>query len=286
MDDKKNKMSILELRNIYRDRLNLSNQECDYIYKVVLKDLCYIDPIKIALDPNFIIRKDSENLILDSLKKICNNYPLDYLISKKNFYGYDFFVNEDVLIPRPETEELVKWILDDNNNLTGTKKVIDLCSGSGCIGIVISKENNNMDVTLSDVSDKALEVCNRNKIIFNPGVKLIKLDLNSKLQHHEKYDLIVSNPPYLSRDEANEIGENVKYEPEIALFAPRNKPLHFYEKIFEFASTNLNKNGEIYLEINPNFIKDFRQLLSRFNPNDVNFREDFRGKKRLVKVLF
>lgn len=286
MDDKKNKMSILELRNIYRDRLNLSNQECDYIYKVVLKDLCFIDPIKIALDPNFIIRKDSENLILDSLKKICNNYPLDYLISKKNFYGYDFFVNEDVLIPRPETEELVKWILDDNNNLTGTKKVIDLCSGSGCIGIVISKENNNMDVTLSDVSDKALEVCNRNKIIFNSGVKLIKLDLNSKLQHHEKYDLIVSNPPYLSRDEANEIGENVKYEPEIALFAPRNKPLHFYEKIFEFASTNLNKNGEIYLEINPNFIKDFRQLLSRFNPNDVNFREDFRGKKRLVKVLF
>ena len=286
MDDKKNKMSILELRNIYRDRLNLSNQECDYIYKVVLKDLCFIDPIKIALDPNFIIGKDFENLILDSLKKICNNYPLDYLISKKNFYGYDFFVNEDVLIPRPETEELVKWILDDNNNLTGTKKVIDLCSGSGCIGIVISKENNNMDVTLSDVSDKALEVCNRNKIIFNPGVKLIKLDLNSKLQHHEKYDLIVSNPPYLSRDEANEIGENVKYEPEIALFAPRNKPLHFYEKIFEFASTNLNKNGEIYLEINPNFIEDFRQLLSRFNPNDVNFREDFRGKKRLVKVLF
>lgn len=279
-------MSILELRNIYRDRLNFSNQECDFIYKVILKDLCYIDPIKIALDPNFIIVKDSEKLILDSLIKICNDYPLDYIISKKNFYGYDFFVNEDVLIPRPETEELVKWILDDNNNLTGTKKVIDLCSGSGCIGIVISKENNNMDVTLSDVSDKALEVCNRNKIIFNPGVKLIKLDLNSKLQHHEKYDLIVSNPPYLSRDQADEIGKNVKYEPEIALFAPINKPLHFYEKIFEFASTNLNKNGEIYLEINPNFIKDFRQLLSRFNPNDVNFREDFRGKKRLVKVLF
>ena len=286
MDDKKNKMSILELRNIYRDRLNLSNQESDYIYKVVLKDLCFIDPIKIALDPNFIIKKDSEKLILDSLKKICNNYPLDYLISKKNFYGYDFFVNEDVLIPRPETEELVKWILDDNNNLSGPKKVIDLCSGSGCIGIVISKENNNMDVTISDVSDKALEVCNRNKIIFNPFVKLIKLDLNSKLQHHEKYDLIVSNPPYLSRDEAGEIGKNVKYEPEIALFAPINKPLHFYEKIFEFASTNLNKNGEIYLEINPKFIKDFRQSLSRFNPNDVNFREDFRGKKRLVKVLF
>ena len=286
MDDKKNKMSILELRNIYRDRLNLSNQECDYIYKVILKDLCHIDPIKIALDPNFIMLKDSEKLILESLKKICDNYPLDYIISKKNFYGYDFFVNEDVLIPRPETEELVKWILDNNNNIRERKKVIDLCSGSGCIGIVISKENNNMDVTLSDVSDKALEVCKRNKRNLKTDVKSIKLDLNSNLQHNEKYDLIVSNPPYLTTNEANQIGENVKYEPEIALFTPINKPLHFYEKIFEFASTNLNKNGEIYLEINPNFIKDFRQLLSRFNPNDVNFREDFRGKKRLVKVLF
>ena len=286
MVNKKYNMTIIELRNVYRKGLKLSNNECDFIYKIILKELCSIDPIKIALDPYHLLNQDSQNILIESLNQISKNYPIDYIINKKNFYGYDFFVNEDVLIPRPETEELVKWILDDNNNLTGTKKVIDLCSGSGCIGIVISKENNNMDVTLSDVSDKALEVCNRNKIIFNPGVKLIKLDLNSKLQHHEKYDLIVSNPPYLSRDEANEIGENVKYEPEIALFAPRNKPLHFYEKIFEFASTNLNKNGEIYLEINPNFIKDFRQLLSRFNPNDVNFREDFRGKKRLVKVLF
>ncbi|MDC6466405.1 peptide chain release factor N(5)-glutamine methyltransferase [Flavobacteriaceae bacterium] len=286
VDVKKIKMSILELRNIYRDRLNVSNQECDYIYKVILEDLCYIDPIKIALDPNFIVPENSKKLILDSLNRICDNYPLDYIISKKNFYGYDFFVNEGVLIPRPETEELVKWILENNKNLKGTKKVIDLCSGSGCIGIVISKENNNMDVTLSDVSEKALEVCNRNKINLNSNVKSIKLDLNSKLQHSKKYDLIVSNPPYLSTKEAHKIGKNVKYEPEIALFAPINKPLHFYEKIFEFASTNLNKNGEIYLEINPIFIEDFSQLLSRFNPNDVNFRDDFRGKKRLVKVLF
>ena len=286
MDDKKNKMSIIELRNIYRDRLNLSNQECDYIYKVILKELCYIDPIKIALDPSFTIIKDSEKLILDSLNKICDNYPLDYIISKKNFYGYDFFVNEDVLIPRPETEELVKWILENNNNLTGTKKVIDLCSGSGCIGIVISKENNNMDVTLSDVSKKALEVCNRNIKNLDSNSKSIELDLNSKIQHNEKYDLIVSNPPYLTPKEANEIGDNVKYEPEIALFTPMNNPLYFYEKIFQFASTNLNKNGEIYLEINPIFIQDFHQLLLKYNPNDVNFRNDFRGKKRLVKALF
>ena len=143
-----------------------------------------------------------------------------------------------------------------------------------------------MDVTLSDVSEKALEVCNKNKVQLNSDVKTIKLDLNSNFKSKYKYDIIVSNPPYLSPNEANEIGENVKFEPEIALFTPINNPLHFYKRIIEFALINLNKKGQIYLELNPVFIKDFIQLLSDFNLNDVNFRDDFRGKKRLVKVSF
>jgi release factor glutamine methyltransferase len=143
-----------------------------------------------------------------------------------------------------------------------------------------------MDVTLSDVSEKALDICNKNRINLKSSVKIIKLDLNSNFISQNKYDIIVSNPPYLSLKEAKEIGENVKFEPEIALFAPINKPLHFYQKIIEFALINLNKKGQIYLEINPVFIEDFNQLLSDFNLNDVNFRDDFRGKKRLVKVSF
>jgi release factor glutamine methyltransferase len=143
-----------------------------------------------------------------------------------------------------------------------------------------------MDVTLSDVSEKALEICNKNRINLKSSVKIIKLDLNSNFISQNKYDIIVSNPPYLSPNEANEIGENVKFEPEIALFAPINNPLHFYKKIIELALINLNKKGQIYLEINPVFIEDFNQLLSDFNLNDVNFRDDFRGKKRLVKVSF
>ena len=127
---------------------------------------------------------------------------------------------------------------------------------------------------------------NKNKIKLASNVKTIKLDLNSKFLPQKKYDIIVSNPPYLSPNEANEIGKNVKYEPETALFAPSNDPLHYYKRIIEFALINLNKKGQIYLEINPVFIKDFNQLLSDFNLNDVNFRDDFRGKKRLVKVSF
>jgi release factor glutamine methyltransferase len=284
--DKKYMMTIIELRNIYRERLNLSINECDFIYKIILKELCGIDPIKIALDPLCLINQDSKKKILKSLDQISKNYPIDYIINKKNFYGYDYYVNEDVLIPRPETEELVQWVLEDNSNNNISKKLIDLCSGSGCIGITISKENRNIDVTLSDVSEKALEICNKNKIKLNTCVKTVKLDLNSNFIFQNKFDIIVSNPPYLSTNEANEIGENVKFEPKIALFAPINNPLHFYKKIIEFALINLNKKGQIYLEINPVFIRDLRQLLSDFNLNDVTFRDDFRGKKRLVKVSF
>ena len=286
MVDKKHYMTIIELRNIYRQRLGLSINECDFIYKIILKELCRIDPIKIALDPSYFISQDYKNILVESLDKISKNYPIDYIINKKNFYGYDFYVNEDVLIPRPETEELVQWVLEDNANINKSIKLIDLCSGSGCIGITISKENKNMDVIMSDVSEKALEVCNKNKVQLNSEVKTIKLDLNSNFKSKYKYDVIVSNPPYLSPNEANKIGENVKFEPEIALFTPINNPLHFYKRIIEFALINLNKKGQIYLELNPVFIKDFCQLLSDFNLNDVNFRDDFRGKKRLVKVSF
>ena len=121
MVDKKHNMTIIELRNIYRQRLGLSINECDFIYKIILKELCRIDPIKIALDPYYFISQDYKNILIESLDKISKNYPIDYIINKKNFYGYDFYVNEDVLIPRPETEELVQWVLEDNANIINQK---------------------------------------------------------------------------------------------------------------------------------------------------------------------
>ena len=148
MVDKKYNMTIIELRNVYRKGLKLSNNECDFIYKIILKELCGIDPIKIALDPYHLLNQDSKNILIDSINQISKNYPIDYIINKKNFYGYDFYVDENVLIPRPETEELVQWVLEDNKNNNKSKKLIDLCSWSGCIGITISKENRYMDVKL------------------------------------------------------------------------------------------------------------------------------------------
>ena len=286
MDDKSFGMNIIEMRSVYRDKLDLSIDECDFIYKIILKELCNIDPIKIALDPKFNLSSESEQTLNESIDIIIDDYPIDYLINKKNFYGKDFYVDENVLIPRTETEELVDWLINDNIDINDHKNVIDLCSGSGCIGISLDINNKYLNVTLSDSSTNALKVCEINKKKLNSNVRIIKLDLNSISRSDKEYDIIISNPPYLSLDELNQIGKNVKYEPEVALFTPKDKPLHFYEKILEFASTNLSKNGVIYLEINPNFILEFNQLLTNYTINHINFKDDFRGKKRLVKLTF
>ena len=286
MDVKKFNMNIIKMRSIYRDNLSLSNDESDYIYKIILKEICGIDPIKIALEPKFNLSKESEDTLVQKMKMITNHYPIDYIINKKNFYGNDFYVNESVLIPRPETEELVDWLINDNLNIDNKKRVIDLCTGSGCIGISIDINNNYLDVTICDISNQALKVCEINKKNLNSKVKIIELDLNLISRENKKYDIIISNPPYIPPSESDLFDKNVKYEPDIALFTPKDNPLHFYEKIFEFASLNLSNNGIIYLEINPNFIKEFNQLLTNYSVNHVNFKNDFRGKKRLVKVIF
>ena len=277
-------MNIIEFRDFYRSELEKTNKESDYIFKILLQEICNIDPLKIALDPNSIIKPENDMLLRESLKKILRNYPLDYIINKKSFFGYDFYVDENVLIPRPETEELVQWVIDDNNN-GDKKKLIDLGTGSGCIGISISKAIN-LDVTLADISKDALHVCKINKDILESNVKIIEYDLNTEFTENQFFDIIISNPPYLDYYSKDEIDENVNFEPHIALFAPIDDPLHFYKQILVFADKNLNKGGQIYLEINPAFIKEFKSLLTEFKPNDVNFRVDFRGKKRLVKLSF
>ena len=286
MDVKKNSMNIIEMRGIYRDNLSLTNNESDFIYKIILKELCGIDTIKIALEPNFNLSPESVNILIQKMKIIIDDYPIDYIINKKNFYGNDFYVDKNVLIPRPETEELVDWLIDDHLDIDNKKRVIDLCTGSGCIGISIDISNIYLDVTICDVSTLALKVCEINKKNLNSSVKIIELDLNLVSKVNQKYDIIISNPPYIPPSESNRLDKNVKYEPDIALFTPKNNPLHFYEKILDFASINLSKNGKIYLEINPNFIKEFNQLLTNYSINHVNFRDDFRGKKRLVKLIF
>ena len=279
-------MNLIELRNLYRENLNnFSFKESDYLLNILLKENFNLESTFINLNPGYKLKESQINKILDSLDKLKNHYPIDYIINKKFFLNNEFYVNEDVLIPRPETEELTKWILQDNLEIKEKKRVIDIATGSGCIAISLSYHNKYFETVGIDISKKALDVCEINKKRISSEVTFLEHDIRIKKNFSEKFDIVVSNPPYLTRNEILTIDQNVKFEPQIALFAPSNNPLLFYEKIIDFSRVNLNKNGQIYLEINPVYIIEIKQILAENNLNDVNFRDDFRGKKRFLKIV-
>ena len=279
-------MNLIELRNFYRENLNnFSFKESDYILNILLKENFNLESTLINLNPGYKLKESQINKILDSLEKLKNHYPIDYIINKKFFLDNEFYVNEDVLIPRPETEELTNWILQDNLEIKEKKRVIDIATGSGCIAISLSYHNKYFETVGIDVSKKALDVCEINKKRISSEVTFLEHDIRIKKNFSEKFDIVVSNPPYLTKNETLTIGQNVKFEPQIALFAPSNNPLLYYKKIFDFSRVNLNKNGQIYLEINPVYIKEIKQILAENNLNDVNFKDDFRGKKRFLKIV-
>lgn len=279
-------MNLIELRNFYRENLNnFSFKESDYILNILLKENFNLESTLINLNPGYKLKESQINKILDSLEKLKNHYPIDYIINKKFFLDNEFYVNEDVLIPRPETEELTNWILQDNLEIKEKKRVIDIATGSGCIAISLSYHNKYFETVGIDISKKALDVCEINKKRISSEVTFLEHDIRIKKNFSEKFDIVVSNPPYLTKNETLTIGQNVKFEPQIALFAPSNNPLLYYKKIFDFSRVNLNKNGQIYLEINPVYIKEIKQILAENNLNDVNFKDDFRGKKRFLKIV-
>ena len=279
-------MNLIELRNLYRENLNnFSFKESDYLLNILLKENFNLESTFINLNPDYKLKESQINKILDSLNKLKNHYPIDYIINKKFFLDNEFYVNKDVLIPRPETEELTNWILQDNLEIKEKKRVIDIATGSGCIAISLSYYNKYFETVGIDISKKALDVCEINKKRISSEVTFLEHDIRIKKNFSEKFDIVVSNPPYLTKNETLTIGQNVKFEPQIALFAPSNNPLLYYKKIIDFSRINLNKNGLIYLEINPIYIKEIRQILAENNLNDVNFRDDFRGKKRFLKIV-
>ena len=279
-------MNLIELRNLYRENLNnFSFKESDYLLNILLKENFNLESTFINLNPGYKLKESQINKILDSLDKLKNHYPIDYIINKKFFLDNEFYVNEDVLIPRPETEELTNWILQDNLEIKEKKRVIDIATGSGCIAISLSYHNKYFETVGIDISKKALDVCEINKKRISSEVTFLEHDIRIKKNFSEKFDIVVSNPPYLTKNGTLTIGQNVKFEPQIALFAPSNNPLLYYKKILDFSMVNLNKNGQIYLEINPVYIIEIKQILAENNLNDVNFRDDFRGKKRFLKIV-
>ncbi len=213
--------------------------------------------------------------------------PVQYLLKEAWFYKMPFYVDEHVLIPRPETEELVNLIVEDYSNQLNVLEVIDIGSGSGCIAVSIAAELPSAIVTAADISEHALAVISLNAKMNNTEavfpVRLDILDITDRASL-DMFDIIVSNPPYIMQRESRDMEQHVlDYEPHLALFVPDDDPLLFYRNIAEFAATHLNDDGSIYLEINQ-ALGNATVALFESAGYLVELRKDMQGKDRMVKA--
>ena len=245
----------------------------------------------IALNPNQIINKKKSVFFQDALKRLKEETPIQYIIGETEFYGLLFKVNPDVLIPRPETEELVAWILKEAKQKKKIK-ILDIGTGSGCIAISLARHLPNATVYALDISKKALEVAEQNAILNKVRVHFIEKNILTKSNpskpdlEFQKFDIIVSNPPYIRDLEKQEIQNNVlQNEPNIALFVKDEDPLLFYDRITDFAKKYLNLNGLLFFEINQYLGKENLYLLENKGFKNIELRKDIFGNDRMIKGI-
>ncbi|MEG0550014.1 MAG: peptide chain release factor N(5)-glutamine methyltransferase [Vagococcus sp.] len=218
------------------------------------------------------------------LEKISHHIPVQYIIGSCEFYGRRFLVNEQTLIPRPETEELVDLILKENSD--SEKKVVDIGTGTGIIAISLKADKPNWQVTGLDISKEALEVAKANSKELNVSVSFLESDILSGLDSLEKIDILVSNPPYISYDEWEEMDVSVReFEPKQALFA-EDEGLAIYKKIANEAREHLSETGKIYLEIGYLQGNAVSTIFQKSFPNkEISVVKDMNGQDRIIKVI-
>lgn len=280
-------MKLIELKNLFQKELIeiYSESEIDSIFFwIAEKNLEKpASMLKLALHEEWTEFEENKNRFLFQLMQLKDHKPFQYVLGETEFYGLKFFVNENVLIPRPETEELVEWILSDNPNFDG--KIIDIGTGSGCIPITLKKHLHSAKISALDFSEKAIETAKNNAGFHQTEIEFIHADfLKMDFADLTKFDIIVSNPPYIAEFERNSMDKNVlEFEPDFALFVPDDDALIFYERIIEFAENNLNPNGKIYVEINQNLAKETEELFQK-NFKFVELKRDISGNFRMIKA--
>jgi release factor glutamine methyltransferase len=250
--------------------------------------------IQLILDPEITLTKDETDVFFTILEDLKQQKPIQYVLGETEFYGLQFNVNENVLIPRPETEELVDWIIKDSKFKSQNSepiKILDIGTGSGCIAISLAKHLPEAQVFAVDISESALKIAKENADRNGVEVEFIKADIlesslweDVALQQMGFFDIIVSNPPYVRELEKQEIKPNVlDNEPHLALFVENDNPLIFYKAITDFAVDKLKSNGSLYFEINQYLGQETKQLLVDAEFKDIQLRKDLNGNDRMLK---
>jgi release factor glutamine methyltransferase len=260
--------------------------EAESFFYLILEEERQLKRIDLALDPELVFGEEEIILWNSILEQLKLEVPIQYLLGKTSFFGLDFEVNENVLIPRPETEELVEWIINGNSKTERFKdlKILDIGTGSGCIAISLAKNMPNAKVYAIDVSERALATAKRNAILNQVDVKFITQNILETEDLKEQFDIIVSNPPYVRNLEKQEIKKNVlDNEPHLALFVEDDDALIFYKKIAALAQKNLSDEGSLFFEINQYLGKDMLTLLEKMNFKNIELRKDIYGNDRMIR---
>lgn len=281
-------MLLKEYKNNFTQELSsfYDQQEIESFFFIVLQAFHEMKRVDLALNPTFEL--DGMQLLQweTVLSQLKEHKPIQYILGETEFYGLPFYVNENTLIPRPETEELVDWIIKENSK--GKElKILDVGTGTGCIAISLAKNLPNAKVFAMDVSEKALEVAQKNAKRNGVEVEFLHQSILEVDDLKHSFDIIVSNPPYVRNLEKEEIKKNVlDYEPHLALFVEDNDALLFYRKISELATKNLSEKGQLYFEINQYLGIEMLALLEKLNFQNIELRKDIYGNDRMIFGIF
>lgn len=259
-------------------------EEAEHFFVITLENLKGWHRADVVINPDAELTPDEIKQWNEVLQALKNQQPIQYIFGKAYFYGLQFIVNKHTLIPRPETEELVEWILAEYSTKRELK-ILDIGTGSGCIAIALAKNLPNAEVHAIDVSAEALAVAKKNAETNTANVTFMHYDILNIKKLPDAYDCIVSNPPYVRELEKKEIKSNVlDYEPHLALFVKDNDPLIFYKKISELAQHSLNENGKLYFEINQYLGAETVTAVESYSFENVVLKKDLSGNERMLCV--
>lgn len=282
-------MTISQLKKHFKTELSelYTDSESDFLFSIFADKILDLNQIQLRIMSESELSDEHKNQLWEVISELKTGKPNQHILGETEFYGMNFYVNENVLIPRPETEELLELAIQKIKSsavkLQGLK-ILDIGTGSGVIPLVLKKHFPNAEVSSIDFSEKALEVAKRNSEFHQLDIKLIHADyLNFNL--NENYDVIISNPPYIGIEEEVEIEESVKgFEPTMALFSPTSDALIFYRKIAEDSKKHLNKNGLLFLEINQKLGQETLELYKN-NFSEAELVKDLSENDRFIVAV-
>ncbi|WP_111709237.1 peptide chain release factor N(5)-glutamine methyltransferase [Lutibacter citreus] len=258
--------------------------EIQSFFNIIIEYKLNLTRIDVALQPDFEIKSVDLNFLKNALSELSKFTPIQYIIGETEFFGLKFKVNKNVLIPRPETEELIQSIIEDSKNL-GEIKILDIGTGTGCIAISLAKNLPNATIFALDISSEALKTAKENALLNNASVKFIEADILNLDELPSTYSIIVSNPPYVRELEKQHMQKNVlDNEPHLALFVEDDNPLLFYNKIGDLAKKHLSSKGNLYFEINQYLGKETAELISEKDFKNVQLKKDMFGEDRMLKA--